>query len=241
MEPTGSGTGGGGGGGGNENSGSGGVTYHQSPPPPSTTTTSSSATAAATDTTTTSTESLLGAVVAANNENLNPQFMLPAGMMGGVSGGLGGAGPHSKLDIGDLLAQVMSITSQGLKDAQEKKLELEKNRLRPALYQVLCELKEKTALNMRQTVDDDPQDPQIARLDNMLMAEGVSGPERSGAASADGSTSGGMPLSPGAGAGSSASADSMALEHSDYRQKLSHIRDVCLSNYEIFSLSPKCS
>ena len=78
---------------------------------------------------------------------------------------------------------------------------------------------------MRQTVDDDPQDPQIARLDNMLMAEGVSGPERSGDAGAGG---GGMPLSPGAGPGSAAasSGDSMALEHSDYRQKLSQIRDV---------------
>jgi hypothetical protein len=156
----------------------------------------------------------LGLQSTANNENLNPQFL---------------GGP--KLDIGQLLAQVMSITSQDLKEAQDKKLELEKNRLRPALYQVLCELKEKTALNMRQTVDDDPQDPQIARLDNMLMAEGVSGPERSGDAA------GGMPLSPGAGPGSAAasSGDSMALEHSDYKQKLSHIREVryCFLNLSI--------
>lgn len=152
---------------------------------------------------------LLG--LAQNNENLNPQFAAAIS-----------ANQSTKLDISQLLAQVMSITSQGLKDAQEKKLELEKNRLRPALYQVLCELKEKTALNMRQTVDDDPQDPQIARLDNMLMAEGVSGPERSG-----GDASVGMPLSPG-GSTAAASNDSMALEHSDYRQKLSHIRDVCV-------------
>lgn len=164
----------------------------------------------------------LGLQSTGNNENLNPQFAAALG------GGVGGP----KLDISQLLAQVMSITSQDLKEAQDKKLELEKNRLRPALYQVLCELKEKTALNMRQTVDDDPQDPQIARLDNMLMAEGVSGPERSG----DGSGgAGGMPLSPGAGPGSAAASsggDSMALEHSDYKQKLSHIREV----YWIFSL-----
>lgn len=155
------------------------------------------------------TSSVLLGLSTTNNENLNPQF---AAMSSNTSG---------KMDISQLLSQVMSITSQGLKDAQEKKLELEKNRLRPALYQVLCELKEKTALNMRQTVDDDPQDPQIARLDNMLMAEGVSGPERS-----DGPS--GMPLSPGgSGSAAAASGDSMALEHSDYRQKLSHIRDVC--------------
>jgi transcriptional regulator with XRE-family HTH domain len=79
---------------------------------------------------------------------------------------------------------------------------------------------------MRQSMDDDPQDPQIARLDNMLMAEGVAGPERTGPDN--------MPLSPSQQkqeAGSSSGAtmnvgDSMALEHSDYRQKLSLIREV---------------
>ena len=79
-------------------------------------------------------------------------------------------------------------------------------------------------------MDDDPQDPQIARLDNMLMAEGVSGPERS-------NVSDNLPQSPtssqqqsGGGSSSSAAAaaaaDSMALEHSDYRQKLAQIREV---------------
>lgn len=156
-----------------------------------------------------------------NSENINP-------LVG--SGGSSGL----KVDIGQLLQQIMSITSQSLKDAQEKKDELESNRIKPALYQVLCELKEKTALNMRQSMDDDPQDPQIARLDNMLMAEGVSGPERS----ADS-----LPLSPsqqGSGGGTSSgnasaanqSNDSMALEHSDYRQKLSQIREVYHSELE---------
>ena len=76
---------------------------------------------------------------------------------------------------------------------------------------------------MRQSIDDDPQDPQIARLDNMLMAEGVSGPERTGL-SADSA-----PLSPSSQQPSSSASnnpDSMALEHSDYRQKLSSIREV---------------
>ena len=141
-----------------------------------------------------------------NNENINPQ---PTSL---------------KMDINQMLQQVMCITSQSLKDAQEKKDELEANQLKPALYQVLCELKEKISLNMRQSMEDDPQDPQIARLDNMLMAEGVSGPDR-------GNDS--LPLSPSSqqanaagGSNSAASAaDSVALEHSDYRQKLSSIRE----------------
>lgn len=133
-----------------------------------------------------------------NNENINPHL------------------GQSKCDINQLLSQIMSITSQSLRDAQEKKDELESNRIKPALYQVLCELKEKTALNMRQSMDDDPQDPQIARLDNMLMAEGVSGPERG---------QDNLPLSPSQQTNAN-SADSMALEHSDYRQKLTQIREV---------------
>lgn len=152
-----------------------------------------------------------------NNENLNPSLMSSSSLQAPI-----------KVDIANLLQQIMSITSQSLKDAQEKKDELESNRLKPALYQVLCELKEKTNLNMRQSLDDDPQDPQIARLDNMLMAEGVSGPERL-------STSA-EPLSPSQQqaqqSNSLNNSDSMALEHSDYRQKLSQIRDVYHSELE---------
>jgi hypothetical protein len=85
----------------------------------------------------------------------------------------------------------------------------------------LCEVKEKTALNMRQSMEDDPQDPQIARLDNMLMAEGVSGPERMG----QNNDLDDVPPSSGSTSATSA-ADTMALEHSDYRQKLSQIREV---------------
>lgn len=144
-----------------------------------------------------------------NNENINP---------------IGAAGQPIKMDINNLLSQIMSITSQSLKDAQERKDELECHRIKPALYQVLCELKEKTALNMRQSMEDDPQDPQIARLDNMLLAEGVSGPERSGMNQTGGDS---LPLSPSSAPSAAAnSADSVALEHSDYRQKLAQIREV---------------
>lgn len=92
-------------------------------------------------------------------------------------------------------------------------------------------------------MDDDPQDPQIARLDNMLMAEGVSGPERSGLSTGDsvplspssqqaGGSGGASTSSAAAAAAAANNADSMALEHSDYRQKLSQIRDVYHSELE---------
>ena len=48
--------------------------------------------------------------------------------------------------------------------------------MKPALFSVLCEIKEKTVLSLRNVTDDDPPDPQLMRLDNMLIAEGVAGP-----------------------------------------------------------------
>ena len=88
---------------------------------------------------------------------------------------------------------------------------------------------------MRQSIDDDPQDPQIARLDNMLMAEGVSGPERSGLSTSADSA----PLSPSSQQASSSAnnPDSMALEHSDYRQKLASIREVYHNELEKYEVS----
>lgn len=88
---------------------------------------------------------------------------------------------------------------------------------------------------MRPTIDDDPQDPQLVRLDNMLMAEGVAGPERTGLSSDS------MPLSPSSQQNQSsanlagAGGDTSALEHSDYRHKLTTIRNFYhkeIQNYE---------
>uniref|UniRef100_A0A3Q4G8F1 Pre-B-cell leukemia homeobox 2 n=1 Tax=Neolamprologus brichardi TaxID=32507 RepID=A0A3Q4G8F1_NEOBR len=69
---------------------------------------------------------------------------------------------------------------------------------------------------MRNAQEEEPQDPQLVRLDNMLLAEGVAGPEKGGGAAAAVSaatSSGGM------------SPDS-SLEHSDYKSKLSQIRSI---------------
>ena len=78
---------------------------------------------------------------------------------------------------------------------------------------VLCTV---TVLSIRNTQEEEPPDPQLMRLDNMLIAEGVAGPEKGGgssaAASATAAASGGQPES--------------AIEHSDYRAKLAQIRQI---------------
>ncbi|XP_012673524.1 pre-B-cell leukemia transcription factor 2 isoform X2 [Clupea harengus] len=125
-------------------------------------------------------------------------------------------GHESRRDIGDILQQIMTITDQSLDEAQAKKHALNCHRMKPALFSVLCEIKEKTGLSMRNAQEEEPPDPQLIRLDNMLLAEGVAGPEKGGGAAAAVSaatSSGGM------------SPDS-SLEHSDYKTKLSQIRTI---------------
>ncbi|GAB6024900.1 Pre-B-cell leukemia transcription factor 1 [Chamberlinius hualienensis] len=62
----------------------------------------------------------------------------------------GGGGPNSgdegrKQDIGEILQQIMNITDQSLDEAQARKHTLNCHRMKPALFSVLCEIKEKTA------------------------------------------------------------------------------------------------
>ncbi|KAM4547825.1 pre-B-cell leukemia transcription factor 1-like isoform 2-T2 [Odontesthes bonariensis] len=138
---------------------------------------------------------------------------LPQHMQEGT-GGTDGDG--RKQDIGDILQQIMTITDQSLDEAQARKHGLNCHRMKPALFNVLCEIKEKTVLSIRGAQEEEPPDPQLMRLDNMLLAEGVSGPEKGGgsAAAAAAATASG-----GTGADNSA-------EHSDYRAKLSQIRQI---------------
>ncbi|XP_025113236.1 pre-B-cell leukemia transcription factor 1-like isoform X2 [Pomacea canaliculata] len=126
-----------------------------------------------------------------------------------------------KQEIGDILQQIMTITDQSLDEAQarsvDRKHTLNCHRMKPALFSVLCEIKEKTVLSIRNTQEEEPPDPQLMRLDNMLIAEGVAGPEKGGGSSAAASAtaaaaSGGQPES--------------AIEHSDYRAKLAQIRQI---------------
>ncbi|XP_029441363.1 pre-B-cell leukemia transcription factor 2 isoform X1 [Rhinatrema bivittatum] len=131
-------------------------------------------------------------------------------------------GEPRKQDIGDILQQIMTITDQSLDEAQAKKHALNCHRMKPALFNVLCEIKEKTGLSIRSNQEEEPVDPQLMRLDNMLLAEGVAGPEKGGgsaAAAAAAAASGGV------------SPDN-SIEHSDYRNKLSQIRQIYHSELE---------
>ncbi|XP_066515998.1 pre-B-cell leukemia transcription factor 3 isoform X1 [Hoplias malabaricus] len=119
-----------------------------------------------------------------------------------------------KQDIGDILYQIMTITDQSLDEAQAKKHGLNCHRMKPALFSVLCEIKEKTGLSIRGSHDDEPPDPQLMRLDNMLLAEGVSGPEKEGGPAAV------------ATAAAVAGGVENSIEHSDYRAKLTQIRQI---------------
>jgi len=68
-------------------------------------------------------------------------------------------------------------------------------------------------LSIRSAPDEDPPDPQLLRLDNMLLAEGVAGPEKTGSAAISQ-------------AAVAAAAAENAIEHSDYRAKLAQIRQI---------------
>lgn len=73
-----------------------------------------------------------------------------------------------------------------------------------------------SVLSIRGAQEEEPPDPQLMRLDNMLLAEGVAGPEKGGgsaAAAAAAAATGGV------------GADNSA-EHSDYRAKLTQIRQI---------------
>ncbi|CAL8394057.1 unnamed protein product [Boreogadus saida] len=133
--------------------------------------------------------------------------------------GNGGAdGDGRKQDIGDILQQIMTITDQSLDEAQARKHALNCHRMKPALFNVLCEIKEKTVLSIRGAQEEEPPDAQLMRLDNMLLAEGVSGPEKGGGSAAAAAAAA-------AAGGGGAGADNSA-EHSDYRAKLSQIRQI---------------
>uniref|UniRef100_A0A3Q4BTK8 Pre-B-cell leukemia transcription factor 1 n=1 Tax=Mola mola TaxID=94237 RepID=A0A3Q4BTK8_MOLML len=88
-------------------------------------------------------------------------------------GTAGTDGEGRKQDIGDILQQIMTITDQSLDEAQARKHALNCHRMKPALFNVLCEIKEKTVLSIRGAQEEEPPDPQLMRLDNMLLAEGV--------------------------------------------------------------------
>jgi hypothetical protein len=103
----------------------------------------------------------------------------------------------------DLLHQLNIISEETLNETtQNKKAQLQSHRMKDPLFAVLCEIKDKTSLSIRSGPDEQPDDPQLMRLDNMLVAEGVAGPDR----------------------GITTPTEASGSDQADYRQKLAQIR-----------------
>jgi len=138
----------------------------------------------------------------------SPADVSGVGDPGGHQNGGGGGGANYGADINQLLDQILNITEQSLDEAQARKHTLNCHRMKSALFSVLCEIKERTVLSLRNVQDDNPPDPQLMRLDNMLVAEGIMGPDK------------------GAPPPSSLGNDGTAIEHTDYKNKLAQIRTI---------------
>ncbi|KAI1724680.1 PBC domain-containing protein [Ditylenchus destructor] len=103
----------------------------------------------------------------------------------------------------DLLLKLNAISIETLdENTQNNKLQLQCHRMKESLFAVLIDLKDKTSLSIRHGPEEQPDDPQLMRLDNMLVAEGVAGPDR------------GVPTP----------TDASGGDQADYRQKLAQIR-----------------
>uniref|UniRef100_A0A673GVA1 Pre-B-cell leukemia homeobox 3b n=1 Tax=Sinocyclocheilus rhinocerous TaxID=307959 RepID=A0A673GVA1_9TELE len=113
----------------------------------------------------------------------------------------GSDGDGRKQDIGDILHQIMTITDQSLDEAQAKLVHF---------FNLNVNI-----VFIRGAQEEDSPDPQLMRLDNMLLAEGVSGPEKGGGSAAAA-----------AAAAATGSPTDNSIEHSDYRAKLSQIRQI---------------
>jgi len=135
----------------------------------------------------------------------SPQAYSPE-QNGQNGGGGGGGGGEGYTDIKNILDQILGMNDLSLEDA--RKSNIHTHRMKPALFSVLCEIKEKTCLSYRNLDAEDPPDPQLMRLDNMLIAEGVTGPEKS--------------TSPNA---IQQDADTTIM-HSEYKSKLNQIRNI---------------
>lgn len=122
----------------------------------------------------------------------------------------------------DLIEKLSNISCESLESVQLVKRSYSENEhLVANLRHVLLDMKDRIALNPRINYEEEPQDPQLMRLDNMLVAEGVATedgrghPISSAAAAAAAAAMGGQ-MSPSEG----------IIENQEYKNKLADIREV---------------
>lgn len=107
-------------------------------------------------------------------------------------------------------------------------------------------MKQKTSVSVSHMSEDEPLDPQMMRLDNMLAAEGVTASTRLGPAAnavavdaMTAATCGTIDGGVGNGGSSSSNAGDLnnisSVEHADYQSKLAQIRQVYTQEYEKYT------
>jgi hypothetical protein len=144
-------------------------------------------------------------------------------------------------NINDLIDRIVSIVNERLDNAQQCKNRFNENSMKPAIYQVLCEIKDKIGKikiidkkkystsrfilvpNTRQlpSIDDQPSE-QLMRVDNMLQAEGIT--ERYSSTDLSLKTK---------------LDQNNSLNNSDYRIKLSQIKQIY--NFELEKYENHCN
>ncbi|CAD5211265.1 unnamed protein product [Bursaphelenchus xylophilus] len=115
---------------------------------------------------------------------------------------------YTPTTMDDLLQQLQYISEESLEDnnsVNAKKNALLAHPLKQALYSELVNIKRKTALSIRNQPDENGENPDLARLDNMLLVEHVIGPDPSH-----------YPQS--------STAGNASTDNTEYLQKLSEIR-----------------
>lgn len=86
-----------------------------------------------------------------------------------------------------------------------------------------------SGLSIRGAQEEEPADAQLMRLDNMLLAEGVAGPEKGGAAAVAA-----------AAAAAVGGVTDNSIEHTDYRAKLTQIRQIYHTELEKYEQVSHC-
>ena len=80
-----------------------------------------------------------------------------------------------------------------------------------------------SVLNMRNLHEEEPVDPQLMRLDNMLLAEGVAGNDKGGSTAV-----------------AAAAVHDSQIENDDYKLKLSQIRQIYNTELEKYEQVSGC-
>lgn len=130
-----------------------------------------------------------------------------------------------------IFGRLSELTTESLDKADIMREELENDEYLESLRCALQDLKARTAINSRINYDDEPQDPQLMRLDNMLVAEGVTSQDRRGDSISNAATAAAT-----AAIGGQMSPSEGIIESQEYKNKLNDIRNVYHSELDRYKV-----